>query len=243
MLDGRNIKIPLYRYIRSVITPSVSTLEVDDIEASFYTRTPAETHQVLGPSRAELPLVNQVINTISEGDIVYDIGANAGLYTIFCALSKEVSVQAFEPVPSNAELLRENLALNNVEADLQEIAVGADNDKVNMSQPNRIAHGTTEIVGYSDDDTITVELRSIDSLVGGYFEPPDIVKIDVEGHENAVIDGMTSVLEDNPPRVLFIEIHNDVDKNTIYSTLSDAGYLVNEVFERSAERFIEARNQ
>lgn len=230
----------LYRQYRNVVTPTVSQLEASGVEASFYTRSTAETHQVYGPSRSELPVVEDFVKSIQSDDVVYDIGANAGLYTVFCAVMTEAMIHAFEPVPSNATLLQENLALNNTNATIHRIAVGDVDTEVQLTRPDTLSHGTTKVVSQESGGEIIAEQRSIDSLVASDVPPPNVMKIDVEGYELRVVDGMGDVLETRPPRTIFIELHEEADRDPIRSALTNSGYQINKILERGDEQHIKA---
>jgi FkbM family methyltransferase len=64
--------------------------------------------------------------SFNEGDCVFDVGANIGLFTLFVAQNCEnVKIYAFEPIPPNFELLRTNLALQGVDAKLFECGLSS----------------------------------------------------------------------------------------------------------------------
>ncbi|CAH8767333.1 FkbM family methyltransferase [Paenibacillus dendritiformis] len=143
---------------------------------------------------------------IPNKSIIYDIGANIGNHTIyFCKYYRPQKIYAFEPVLSNADLLEENVALNQLtDIEIIRAAVGSESGKAGVSVNERNM-GECKI---TRDDTGTVEIVSIDEL---NIEKPDFIKIDVEGNELDVLRGMEEVLASSNPTI-WIEINNHFDE-------------------------------
>jgi FkbM family methyltransferase len=231
----------VYRRAMNFKTPSVTEIEIDGTTGSFYTRTTAETHQIHGPAQGEIPVIREVLQDLSPDDIFYDIGANAGLYTVFAAKSvSQGAVHAFEPIPANIERLRENLQLSGVEVEVHPFAIGSSDETVTMTTPDALSHGTPEVTSESDNDTINVEQRSIDSLIESNVQTPNVVKIDVEGYEMSVIKGAEKLLRESPPRSIYIELHEDGRSEAVQNELEEAGYTTSVFHERSHESYLKA---
>jgi FkbM family methyltransferase len=140
--------------------------------------------------------------------VVLDIGANAGYYSLI-ASKKVRKVYAFEPSPLMRQQLEKNIALNGIQnISVEPYAVSnkngsailylsADNNSgMTGMQPAENFSGTTEIV----------KTVSIDEWIRTKDSPTiDVVKIDVEGAEMKVLEGMKNVLERDHPGI-FIEI-------------------------------------
>lgn len=64
----------------------------------------------------ELPIQNAIARELSEGDTFFDIGANAGFFSLVAAkrVGHRGKVFSFEPLPDNAECIREQFELNNL---------------------------------------------------------------------------------------------------------------------------------
>lgn len=159
-----------------------------------------------------------------------DAGANQGEFTLFAA--KRLSsgkVYSFEPVQTNLESLRRNIALN-----------GFDNVTV---VPKGLYHEHKELPIYTSHDTVLnggrheglstiypdnyrkdleqiIELVPFDELLLQELERFDFLKIDIEGAELYALKGMQQSLEKFHPQIL-IELNADTAKN--------AGYDVNEL--------------
>ena len=103
-------------------------------------------------------------------------------------------VYAFEPVPGNADAIRENVALNEVvNLEVIEKAVGAKPGRDRLLLVEDLSWSHLESQGWHPrtSKTLDVEWWPIDRLVAeGRIRPPHVVKIDVEGSEIDVIHGM-----------------------------------------------------
>jgi FkbM family methyltransferase len=136
---------------------------------------------------------------ISPGMKCIDVGAHIGFYT--CLVSSLVGetgkVYAFEPMPDHYELLLKNLKENSFQRIVKTFNVVCSdvNGNVNVSKISNMF-----VVGHNSGlQQETVESVRLDDLIEDTI---DFVKIDVEGHEPAVIRGMTSILSRDQPIIL-----------------------------------------
>ena len=131
---------------------------------------------------------NLMAQHMKPGDIVYDIGANVGFYTIFAAhLVKDTGhVYAFEPFPKAATFAQKHVALNgfhNVTFFQMAIANYSGVARFQEAELNAMGRLTTE-------GSLEVLVTSIDTLVAEKnLSPATIIKIDVEGAELVVLRG------------------------------------------------------
>lgn len=148
---------------------------------------------------------------VREGMTVADIGANHGYFTILCSSLARPGgmVYAFEPEPENFRLLRDTIdanGLDNVEAHQLAVWSRSETRTLNLAEP---LGGRHSLVSSRSDRTIEVEAVALDDFVqDNDIESVEIVKIDVEGGELEVLDGMTSLIERCGPLVL-CEFHGD----------------------------------
>ncbi|MCB1823762.1 MAG: FkbM family methyltransferase [Candidatus Competibacteraceae bacterium] len=150
---------------------------------------------------------------VRPGDTVWDIGANLGLYTqkFIAGVGPSGCVVAFEPVPACFAQLRQRLA-ESPQIKLHNVAMGDADGQIAMSleaDPLAATHRVVDIEhAGGSENLVQVEVRSAASLVASEPELfPNVVKIDVEGHEGAVMDGMHSLLPDCRLRCIGIEVH------------------------------------
>src|SRR5260370_20993665 len=150
--------------------------------------------------------------TIRPGDCVWDVGDNVGYYTLRFAdlVGREGRVIAFEPSQDNFAGLQAAVA------DCSTVAsrlLGLSNEasEVWVRQGADEAGATSEIIklrSRDSDHLQPVRVDSGDRLIGRCeVLPPNIIKIDVEGHEGEVIEGLKATLRDPALRAVFIEMH------------------------------------
>jgi FkbM family methyltransferase len=143
------------------------------------------------------------IRTFAKDDVFYDIGANIGLYTIFAAPLVQ-SVYAFEPHVGNMYGLLQNVAANNYKNVYPFCVALTEENKENKCDILPFNYEKLEI-GSSNhqltdipDTTKVVEWKpafSLDELISvSVIEYPDHIKIDVDGIELLVLNGMVDLL-------------------------------------------------
>jgi FkbM family methyltransferase len=177
----------------------------------------------------------QAMTAVQTGDVIVDIGAFIGLYTVAFAnrIGPSGQVIAFEPDPKNFETLCRHVDLNGIRGrvELHQLAVtDTDGPVPYHGDGGSEAHvsrgwgpGTTTACGITLDTAVAG--RSI-----------DILKIDVEGHEEEVLRGGTNLIADGTtaPRAIFIEVHPHAWKSSasganLLHHLASAGYTVTDV--------------
>lgn len=130
---------------------------------------------------------------LKPGDRVIDVGANIGALTLAAAaaVGPDGHVYAFEPHPRIFRFLAENVALNNFGTiSVFNGAVGSRNGTVLLSD---VRDDTQNRVGAGDDSIEVSQLRLDDA---GLLERRiDLLKVDVEGYEKAVLEGSPRTLE------------------------------------------------
>jgi len=135
-------------------------------------------------------------------DVLLDIGANVGIYTIAAAGLFGVRVAALEPYGPNLEALRRNVAINRLADRVTVLPVAA----TDVERNGRLYHeGGAAGAAAQHFETTKDEAGSFDRVEGvpvdvlierGTIPFPTRIKIDVDGNERAVIEGMTRTLAD-----------------------------------------------
>jgi FkbM family methyltransferase len=149
----------------------------------------------------------------SRARTVLDIGAHVGWYGLLAKqVNPKVDVWAFEPNPPVLQRLRENIALNGV---MVHVVAAAASDVNGTAIFYEGAPGLSSSSGLRPEvggmHSFRVSTVTIDSIVAANnIENIDLVKIDVEGHEPAVLRGMQNVLETMRPYIIF-EVGQMVD--------------------------------
>lgn len=146
---------------------------------------------------------------LHPGDTAMDIGANIGYFSAVMArcVGPDGKVIAFEPVPSSFErlsLCRELNGLNNLTT--LSYALGAEEREVEICY-NPIIMGSASIYQTQSSEDIrsaSVEMVRLDTLVARGVAPrPDLIKIDVEGHEKDVFAGAAETIRAARPAIIF----------------------------------------
>lgn len=137
---------------------------------------------------------------IKEGDVVLDLGANIGYYTLIFAkrTGPKGKVFAFEPDPDNFALLGKNIQANgycNVVAALQAVSNKTEKIKLYLSKDNKGDHRI-----YDSQDgrpCIDIEAVRLDDYFKNSNQRINFIKMDIQGAEAAAIQGMERLLKKN----------------------------------------------
>ena len=151
--------------------------------------------------------ISLFLESLRPGDTVVDVGAHVGSYTLLAAraVGRSGRVYALEAAPAEARLLAWNVRMNG-HAHVQVVPRAA-GDRVGSAQLSLSAVSSMHSLGpYAEGDwrgSVTVEMVTLDSLLGG--RPVDVVKMDVEGAEPRVLQGMPQTIAASPRLTIFSE--------------------------------------
>jgi FkbM family methyltransferase len=185
-------------------------VSIAGLSGRFRTSTALENRLVDATVTGETPLVEAMLSDLAPGDRMLDVGANLGFFTVFAA-RRCSSVFAIEPEPTAFERLSSNIALNllsnvrTVNAALSDqtgrgFITRPESDR--MIQDSHLA-GSGHPIQLTRGDTLDYR--------------PTVIKIDVEGHEIAVLDGLGERLQE--VRLMLIEIHEGVSHAEVEARL------------------------
>jgi len=148
---------------------------------------------------------------IQPGMVVVDVGANVGYFTLLAAelAGSSGTVYAFEPEPNNYALLKKNIQLNSY-SNIQPIETAVSNERgstqLYLSAMDNGSHSIYGMAARGVTETHLVATTTLDAFLEGEGWPKvDLVKIDVEGAEIRVLDGMERLCERSPDFNLIIE--------------------------------------
>jgi FkbM family methyltransferase len=186
----------------------------------------------------EYNVLEKFLHELKPDDVVWDIGANLGIYSLLAAKRQKVTIIAFEPHPTTVVRLMKNIKLNKF-SNIQvfDIALSDSESKVDFFT-NGIdeSSGRAHITINKISGTIKVESSKGDTLIeSGRVPKPDVVKIDVEGAEHLVIKGISKAL--SQCRVLFCEVHTRIEQYgssgvNLESTLRNHGFTLENIQDR-----------
>lgn len=176
---------------------------------------------------------------VQSGDVVLDLGANIGYYTLIFAsrVGPAGHVYAFEPDPENAELLRRNVKLNGYRnVTTVEAAVSDEQQTLTLYLSDESkAHRIYDAGG--GRGTATVEAVRLDDWFAQHADAPrvDIVKMDIEGAEGLAFAGMRELVARTRPRLLVTEFQPrslarcGTEPAAYLAALRSAGYALYEI--------------
>ncbi len=164
-----------------------------------------------------------------DAKVVFDVGANTGIYSLIAkAVNEKADVYALEPVKRVYEKLVINNELNGFDLKCLDVAASDEDGVAEIFDfPGNHTYSTTfhrEI--FSDDRLVPVEVKvkRLESLINERrIEQVDLMKIDVEGHEPAVLEGLGGYLEKFAPTMI-VEVLTDEIGTKIESILHGKDY-------------------
>ncbi len=160
-------------------------------------------------------ILEAIYASLMEGDVFWDIGANIGVYTVVMALAsagKNVSVVAFEPEAASYNVLRRNLDLNRItRAKAVPLALGELKEDKTLYFSKDPAAGTHSLLTarrHQMGDSQTIRVERGDSLIEkSGLPPPNVIKIDTEGTEYEVFEGLGDALSLPSCHTVVCEVH------------------------------------
>ncbi len=180
-------------------------------------------------------VLSALLALVRPNDTLLDVGANVGTYTVlFSKAAPQGRVLAFEPEDAAYARLTENLALNathNVTA--FKTALGAEN-QAGFLQVGAIAGNSALTEGSGQKVQIA---RGDDFFTEKALPIPRLIKIDVEGYEYAVLEGLKVILSNPSCQVICCEIHPDflpkeITDETILTYLRSLGFSKIQLFKK-----------
>ncbi len=148
---------------------------------------------------------------VRQGDTVWDVGANVGVYTeqFLEWVGPDGSVVAFEPAPTSLATIRERIAASPSLA-LEPVALGDSSGEVTFivdgsSVTNHVSRPQDAVK--PEGLSITVEMATGDEMCRRLGRVPSVIKIDVEGFEEEVLRGLGETLADSRLRAVLVEVH------------------------------------
>jgi FkbM family methyltransferase len=175
----------------------------------------AMLHQRLGE-----PELHELKRLVRPGTIAVDVGAHFGVYSYVLArlVGKEGRVIAIEPIAEDADLIDRAARTLRLPISVVRCALSSREGEATLRIPRlggaeKTALATLEGEPQAGDagamDERVVPVRRLDDVLDGIDLPVSFLKIDVEGHELAVLEGAARTITTHRP-VILIEINHDL---------------------------------
>lgn len=170
----------------------------------------------------EYEFLRQILN---EDSVFFDVGGGIGNYSVFAAKLVNGLIYNFEPVEENVETIKDNLKANFVEDKVQLNAIALSNKEgFGRMQKNtklllsRLSTLSTDCCSSDSIEVSTLDLYCFRKNI----EHIDVLKIDVEGHEPAIIEGAQESLIKKKIDIIILELNPKLRR--FYDSLSDMGF-------------------
>jgi FkbM family methyltransferase len=152
-----------------------------------------------------------VRDIVKSGDVVLDIGANIGYYTVIISkiVGNSGKVLAFEPTKHFAKVLKENIKVNKLE-NVSVYEYGLSNKE---SESDIFIGDNSATIHWLENQGTpinkeTISLKALDSIIDSLnIEKIDFIKIDVDGHEPSFLEGAWKTLSRYKPKILLEVAH------------------------------------
>jgi FkbM family methyltransferase len=169
------------------------------------------------------PCTLEWIEGFKPNDILIDVGANVGMYSIWAAATKKTKVFAFEPESQNYSLLNRNILANQLHDLVKAYCIGLSDHEglADLHMGDLRVGGSCHSVGEALDykhEPLNVAFRQgcvvsrLDELISTRGIPvPNHIKIDVDGFEPKVVAGAATLLKNPTLKSLLIEVNLNLD--------------------------------
>ena len=218
----------MQRSIDSNVSDSILISSNKSEKIKFYSPSKIASYRVKTFFTKEPETIEWLNNYGSEEKCLYDIGANMGIYSIYYAKKFKSKVYAFEPSFRNLDLLCRNIKLNSLEKfiflipnPLSEKFLISDFFQLNSLPGKAEATFNDEKIKNSIVKSInntnknyTVNYKtlglSIDNLIDlNVIEPPNLIKIDVDGNETDILKGCKRTIQNLKKITVLVETRKE----------------------------------
>lgn len=227
----------MVRLALRTVRPVVKRLDYADAEVRIHADSWVEYDKRAHSCSKEPETVAWIESHIRPDDVVYDIGANIGAYSLLIAkrLQSKVKVYAFEPSFSTFAQLSRNVALNGVSDAVYPMYVAL-SDSSGLSFFNYSSLDTGTALHALETDGNPVEFKAVhrqpilsftlDEMVERFAIPyPNHIKLDVDGIEYPILTGARKVLDWEGLHSIIVESEETrPGANTIHGFLCEAGF-------------------
>ena len=168
---------------------------------------------------------------IKQGDTILDIGANIGYFALLESkvVGPSGKIYAVEPSPVNYQRLNENIKLNKCDnIETFNLAIGDKNGQAKMfiSSRSNWSRLIERDMPDSINQVVNVDMLTVDDFLKDK-QPPDLIRMDVEGYEINILKGMKNTLKKSNLKI-FLEFHartiNETDAIEFFDSLINNGF-------------------
>jgi FkbM family methyltransferase len=179
---------------------------------------------------AEIATARRIAALAPPAGVIYDLGANIGLYALVFAGNRQRTVHAFEPFPQALAYLHRNIARNHLTNIAVHAIVLSDHEGTCRFTGDDVTLCTSHISAEGEAG-IDMPCSDLDAYMARQGLPvPDVIKMDIEGADMPILRGMERLLRLGRSRV-FLEGGQRDDRGHIeaISYLEGLGYAVRDL--------------
>ena len=212
--------------------PLIKTAPVPgtDVSVDFVVHTWYEhNNRAQGSYVGEPDMVDWLKRELKPGDVLWDVGANVGAYSILAAkLCPRAKVFAFEPfIPTFAHLW-DNIALNGVSEQVFPVNAGLldhtapEEMAVKDPRAGSAGHQVGEAGGQIRQGILCLKGGDLPQLLG--LPRPTLLKLDIDGLEVRAVEGLRDVLAHASLRQAMIEIESGKTEEPVQAIFEELGF-------------------
>lgn len=225
-------------------TQRVVHINEDNSEVTLDLYTPNEMCKMRADTfSSKEPEILSWIDRYGSDDPFWDIGSNIGLYSIYYGLTKSGRVLSFEPSVFNLKQLAKNISLNGLseKIDLNPIPLSKSTGYSGFSVSSLVEGNAQNAFGVNygfDGNNLHQEVNyrvlgmSGDEIIkNGYVDKiPKMIKLDVDGIEHLILEGMKKILLSKNCYSVFVEVNDDFQEQAIQvkKILTESGFELSE---------------
>lgn len=170
-----------------------------------------------------------VLHCLRKDDLLVDIGANIGTYTILASSVIGARCMAIEPIPSAFKHLCDNVNINGIYDRARCLKIGISNTAgilrftTSYGSMNHVS-----VNGNANSNTIEVPVKTLNEVIGDF--EAFLLKIDVEGYETRVIEGADDILAKENLHVVLMELRGHgkrygFDESMLHKRMLGYGFI------------------
>jgi len=197
------------------------------------------------------------IENFKVNSVFWDVGANIGLYSCFASRQKKAKTFAFEPSVFNLEVLSKNIYCNNLSDKIIIIPLSLTSEtKISSFNMSKIEVGgarSSFSENYDEEGNVfnpvfkynTLGISGNDFVKKFNIDKPDYIKIDVDGIEYLVLNGLSEILDDTSSILIEVTESFKSKKKKIKEFLEHRGFTLekNEFSEKNLSLYNQIWNR
>ena len=215
------------------------SIKTDKGQLLFRIDSPGSVPQEPGSERSEPETFEWIKNNLKVNEVLWDIGANIGVFSLYAALGGKNKVLAIEPSAESYSTLNANIRLNNLEEHIDALCFAGSQEtnllQLHMKDPssgashNSIGSSSNQFGEFDvngKQSVIAISLDDLDKIEG--IASPNHVKLDVDGKELEILTGATNILKKVDSLLVEVEGKNlNENLESIENVIAESGLTEN----------------